>query len=130
MSLKRVMLLVFLSCNTIISNGNVHYIGPGYAGMFGCINIVLHDLLWCELNNRIPVVFWDSRSHYYNPGGFNGNNNVWEYYFQPVGPINPRPSYTVPRPAWTLGYMFANEFIDQETRNKAQRIIDKYVRFN
>ncbi len=130
MSVKQIIVLILLSSNIAKSNSDVLWIGPGYGGMFASIYSVLHDVLWCEQNNKIPVVFWDNRSHYYQRGGFNGSNNVWEYYFQPVSSINPRPSQTVPRPFWRAGRIFDQHLIDQETRNLAQGLVDKYIKLN
>lgn len=130
MYLKKILFLSLLSCNIAISNPEVHFIGPWYGGMFASFNAVLHHLLWCEQNNQIPVVFWDSRCHYYNHGGFNGSDNAWEYYFQPVGPINPRPFHSVPMEFSPVGTIWCNDYIDQATRQSAQRLIDKYIKFN
>jgi len=143
MSLKQLIMSTVLVCNMVLAftdenecnpqpnPDNISYIGPGHQGMFASINSVLHDLLWCEKNNKIPVVFWDDRSNYYKPGGFNGSDNVWEYYFQPVAHVNPRPKDVVPRPSWErIGRFWDQDIIDQEARNNAQRLIDKYIRFN
>jgi hypothetical protein len=115
---------------SIHNDGDILYIGPGQGGMFASIFSVLHDVLWCEENDKIPVVFWDRRSLYYNFYGFNGSKNVWEYYFQPVCPINPCPSHVVPRPFWRNGRIFDQDLIDQETRSLAQRLVNKYIKLN
>lgn len=131
MKLKQIMLAATLSCNMmLISNDDILYIGPGLGGMFASIFSVLHDVLWCEQNNKTPVVFWDDRSYYYNVYGFNGSKNVWEYYFQPVVPVNPRPSHIVPRPFWRAGRIFDQDLINQETRSLAQSLVDKYIKLN
>ncbi len=45
---------------------------------------VLNYLEYCNKTQRTPVVYWDSRSSYYSPEGYNGSLNAWEYYFEPV----------------------------------------------
>lgn len=70
-----------LGLNSIASK---HTIGTRNAGLFSNFFAVLAHLDWCERNNRIPVVYWDSVSVYYKQGGYNGSHNVWEYYFEPI----------------------------------------------
>ena len=30
------------------------------------------------------MIKWGSESQYYSKNGYNGSNNVWEYYFEPM----------------------------------------------
>ena len=52
---------------------------------------------WCERNNKIPVVHWDQQSLYFQPQGYNGSYNVWEYFFEPLSGLNYQPGNTVHR---------------------------------
>lgn len=51
-----------------------------FSNFFGC----LHTLAWCLRNNVTPIVRWDKGLPYWQPQGYNGADNVWEYYFEPV----------------------------------------------
>ena len=109
---------------------DIYFIGTWYGGFFASLNCVLNHLSWCEKNRKTPVVYWDERSLYYNLGGFNGKNNVWEYYFEPVAKISGKPKSPI-----TLQFVPENEpiefcvdYMDQSTRDKAYRLISKYIK--
>jgi Alpha-(1,6)-fucosyltransferase N- and catalytic domains len=56
------------------------------AGMASCIRHILNNLIYAELTQRIPIVWWQEESLYYE---FNSDineieNNAFEYYFEPV----------------------------------------------
>lgn len=53
-------------------------------GFFSSFLQVLDSLLWCEHNNYKISINWGSYSQYFSKSGYNGNNNVWEYYFEPI----------------------------------------------
>lgn len=108
----------------------IHFIGTWYGGFFASFNCVLHHLLWCEKNNHIPVVYWDKRSLYYTQG-FNKNNNVWEYYFEPVSHVHSTPQQPIHlqfTPYMPDVVEFCPEYMDQETRIKAHCLIVKYIK--
>lgn len=58
----------------------------------GCMNCgffaeflwVINHLQYCEATNKTPVIYWDNKFAYYSPHGYNGSENCWEYYFEPV----------------------------------------------
>ncbi len=107
---------------------NVHFIGPWYGLFFASLYCVLNHIKWCEENNKIPVVYWDSRSQYYNSQGFNGKTNVWEYYFEPVSHINLAPAN---RPALEFspgGSGFNSYQLDQTSRHRIHHYLQKYVK--
>tara|TARA_R110000744_G_scaffold316922_4_gene423589 strand:- start:44 stop:961 length:918 start_codon:yes stop_codon:yes gene_type:complete len=51
-------------------------------GFFSAFLQVLDNLRWCEQNNHKPVIQWGSDSQYHSDAGYNGSDNVWEYYFE------------------------------------------------
>ena len=51
-------------------------------GFFSSFLQVLDNLRWCEKNDYEPIIKWGSESQYYSKNGYNGSNNVWEYYFE------------------------------------------------
>ena len=53
-------------------------------GFFSSFLQVLDSYLWCERNDYELVIKWGSESQYYSKNGYNGSNNVWEYYFEPI----------------------------------------------
>jgi len=67
------------------------------AGFFSDFISVLSYLNWHE-KTRIPlVIYWDSQSPYYQPKGYNGSKNVWEYYFEPVSKFSYKPGDIIVR---------------------------------
>ncbi len=80
------LLLLLLSSFYISESDNKYVIGSWPGGGLGvCMISVLQHLAYCEKEGKIPVVYWDKKSFYYNPSGFNGEGaNVWQYYFEPV----------------------------------------------
>lgn len=54
------------------------------AGLFSLIQQVIANLPRALNNNAIPVVFFGRHCCYWIPNGYQGRNNVWEYYFEPV----------------------------------------------
>jgi len=115
-------------------------------GFFSSFLQVLDNLRWCEQNNHHPVIQWGSESQYYSNEGYNGSNNVWEYYFEPIivdidkndiikdnfntfllkeipqnfGHRNIKTSGLRVKPDWNC--------IDDYWRNEANRIISKYIK--
>jgi hypothetical protein len=69
-------------------SSNKHVIGavPG-AGFFANVLSVLGHINWSLRHNKSPVVYWDHRCEYYTPEGYNGSYNAWEYYFEPLTPV-------------------------------------------
>lgn len=66
-------------------------------GFFAEFMWTLNHLEWCLTQNKIPVVYWDNASPYYEPEGYNGSTNAWEYYFEPVSKLSYEPGDTIHR---------------------------------
>ncbi len=114
---------------TIHTNKDVYFIADWYGGFFASLNCVLNHLWWCDQNNKIPIVYWDHRSPYYKPGGFNGRSNVWEYYFEPVSHLNYKPSNPIFR-KWSpfQNFLFCGDYSTQKTRESAYQVISKFIK--
>jgi hypothetical protein len=54
------------------------------AGLFSSFIQVLGELHFCRENKATPIVFFGNNWPYWNPGGYRGRINGWEYYFSPV----------------------------------------------
>lgn len=108
-----------------------YVIGPWQGGMAMCLHSVLNQLLYCEKNNRIPVVYWNSDSFYFDTRGFNGHKNVWNYYFQPLSKLSYRNPDKIHVYYEGKGYGTFNYYdTNQEKRNSAYRLIKKYIKPN
>ena len=59
-------------------------IGARGAGFFSEFFMVINWLVYAKKYNLSPVVYWDQKSLYYQPHGYKGKSNAWEYYFKPV----------------------------------------------
>jgi hypothetical protein len=107
-----------------------HVIGAHPHGFFSAFLGVLNHLDWCERSNKIPVVYWKHGSRYYDPNGFNGKKNVWEYYFKPVTDLKYEHGdyidYAYSVGQWTFYYWS----LEQEKRDRAHALISKYVKLN
>lgn len=53
-------------------------------GFFAEFFWTLNHLQYCREANKIPVIYWDETFAYYSKEGYNGSQNCWEYYFEPV----------------------------------------------
>lgn len=53
-------------------------------GFFAEFLWVINYLHWCQETYQTPVIYWGEKSSYYSPNGYNGSQNAWEYYFEPV----------------------------------------------
>lgn len=122
--------LLFLSMIVCSQDDSKHVIGAWPCGFGSAFLAVLNHFSLCESFHKTPVVYWDQRSLYYDPNGFNGSYNVWEYYFEPVSAS----SYVVgdlidnSYGADTLGTNgFHYKRIDP-TRHQAFQLIHKYVK--
>lgn len=61
-----------------------HIICERDVGLFSLIQQVVAQIPWALQENRIPIAFLGERCTYWNPEGYAGADNVWEYYFEPV----------------------------------------------
>jgi len=127
---KLAILIGMIFCGSIRSN-NVHFIGTWPAGFFACFNCVLNHLDWCERNAMTPIVYWDERSWYYVPWGYNNSYNAWEYYFEPVASINYPPPFKIRlkfTPYVPDVIKFSVDHLYDYSRQEAFEIISKYIR--
>ena len=114
-------------------------------GFFSAFLQVLDNLRWCEQNNHSPIIKWGNDSQYYSSNGYNGSDNVWEYYFEQMqtqltdssvikdnynnfllkeipqnfGHRNIGTSGLRVKPDWNI--------VDDYWRKEANRIINKYI---
>lgn len=104
-------------------------IGQHGAGFFSNFFGALNQLDWCEKNNKIPVIYWDNKSHYYNPSGFNDATNVWEYYFEPVSNLTYEPGEPIHKnygPPTGQGLGSFSSLLKNKHRGK--NLIDRHIR--
>jgi len=112
---------------------NKYVIGAWGCGFFSDFLGVLNNLLWCEIQNNTPVVYWNSKSRYHISGGLNGKTNVWEYYFEPVSELFYTTGDKLHTNYWVSGSglakkrLFFYRNIGAAKRKKAKELIDKYV---
>lgn len=83
---KIIFVAIFMICLPLVTlNGKQKsIIGSDGTGFFVNYARVLNHIHHCRVNNKIPVVYWNSKSSYYDENGYNGSKNAWEYYFEPV----------------------------------------------
>ena len=53
-------------------------------GLFSLIQQVIANIPRALAEGRIPIVLFGANCSYYTPEGYQGRDNVWEYYFEPV----------------------------------------------
>tara|TARA_Y100001938_G_scaffold147304_1_gene228182 strand:- start:1268 stop:2251 length:984 start_codon:yes stop_codon:yes gene_type:complete len=53
-------------------------------GFFSLFLELLDGLRWCEKNDYVPHIEGVKNEHYHSSTGFNGSNEIWEYYFEPI----------------------------------------------
>lgn len=56
-------------------------------GFFAEFLWVINHLDYCVTTGKVPIVYWNEHSSYYDPEGYNGSKNAWEYYFEPVSSL-------------------------------------------
>ncbi|MDZ4124033.1 MAG: hypothetical protein U1E02_07635 [Hydrogenophaga sp.] len=100
-----------------------------WKGGFGNIFLgALHHLAWCDEQGYVPVVYWDNAFLFYQPGGYNGSRNAWEYYFEPVSSESYVPGDYIHRRFTPDRYRFGlGSIFNRADREAGKKIIDKYV---
>lgn len=136
------MLLSFLIFHPIESTPRKHVIGYWHAylpngrcnivGFFSAFLAVINNIAWAKKHNRIPLVYWDDYSLYYQPEGYNGATNVWEYYFEPISDIAYDPTHD-PTPYYEYGAPDGTGFVPfkplkQQEKEEMHAIIRDYIR--
>lgn len=133
--MKGTFIFVFLTVTALMHKAiavpnEKHSIGVHASGFFSSFTGVLNQLFWCEKNDKIPVVYWDKRSFYYNESGFNGSHNVWEYYFEPVSLLQYDQGDII-NYSYSIGpsnFYYAST--DSLKRAQAYALISKYIKVN
>jgi len=110
-------------------DGKKYVIGSWYFGFFSNFFCALNHLMWCDEHDKIPVIYWNNISTYYQQGGYNGSTNVWEYYFEPVSPLAYNAQDKIYNYYWNpdnTGFYY--DMLDDGSRMKAQSIIKKHIK--
>ena len=104
-------------------------------GFFSSFLAVLNNLAWADSCGKTPVVQWNEISYCYQPEGYNGSYNPWEYYFEPVSEEGYTPGDALhqwccaPDGSTLWSPFFADpELFHAQARFKGKELIDKYVR--
>jgi len=131
-----------ITYNTIDTTTNKYVIGSLSAGLFSSFLGVVNHLVFCKQNNLVPVVYWDNQSLYFDKNANNTNNNVWEYYFEPVSHLAYETGDLIHRSfsseAGAPSYYFSNrelvckiveEYIHVKShiKNKVDQFYEKYM---
>jgi len=113
-----------------LENNKTITIGCWQAGLLSGFLGVVGNLKWCDRKNVTPIVYWEDHSYYYQPEGYNGSTNVWEYYFEPVSSelwAGQQPDTRNYRAPDGTGVKFLCKHT-YEYRVKTNNIIEKYIR--
>lgn len=89
--MKEFFLILIIFNNCLFANNNKFVITCRPYGFFSNFIGTLTNIRWAEKNNKVPVVYWDEYSLYYDPNGYNGSTNVWEYYFEQISNLQYNP---------------------------------------
>ena len=127
------LLALLLICIPLFAQQDVsqkYVIGQWPGGLGVCITAVLVHLSYCEAANKIPVVYWNNK-YYYNQGGFNGSENVWEYFFEPVSELkyeaNDPINYFLADVEYSH-FSYHQAYKSQSMRDHAYQLITKYIK--
>lgn len=126
--------LLFLTCSTTLLFSKEKFVIGARGknvGFFSNFFGVINNLIWCEKNNKNPVVFWDKTNLYYD---FCRGENVWEYYFNPISSLSYeqgdkiRVSYLAPDGSGVKakGYLLFSK-ITNDYRQYMHKVIKKYI---
>ncbi len=134
--IKFILLALLICSSNILSKqltiGLTKDAGTGLPGLFVSFRFVLACLPWHE-KTKVPLaVYWDKKSVYYQPEGFNGvKDNVWEYYFEPLSKAQPskpfHAMYCAPDNSYILSFNTMNK-IDKPYRRYVNYFIKKYIK--
>jgi len=101
-----------------------------HEGLLSSFFAVLNNMRECEQTDKIPVVYWDDESLYYVAQGFNGAQNAWEYYFDPVSESAYERGDDIGYRYAPGGAFFFYTHIEQEFRDRAYELVQKYIKIN
>jgi hypothetical protein len=66
------------------SDRDLHIMCERDVGLFSLIQQIVANIPWALAAGRTPIVYFAKRCVYFTPRGYNGGDNVWEYYFEPL----------------------------------------------
>ena len=66
------------------SDRDLHIMCERDVGLFSLIQQIVANIPWALAAGRRPIVYFAKRCVYFAPQGYNGRDNVWEYYFEPL----------------------------------------------
>jgi len=135
---KARILIFFVLCSVVLYSQPEKYVigvrrGPGF---FACLFDTLSHLVIAEQQRKIPVVYWGKNSLYFEPGGYNGVLNAWEYYFEPVSParyarsdvIHDEHVDSIKSIGGVFAYYCNNKTGKTIARYQVNKIMQKYIR--
>jgi hypothetical protein len=67
----------------------LHIICERDVGLFSLVQQVIANIPWALQEGRVPIAYFQDRTCYWTPRGYQKNDTVWEYYFQPLVPAYP-----------------------------------------
>jgi len=108
-----------------------YVIGARGVGFFSEFFGTIQNIIWCREKGLEPVVFWNEKCCYYEPEGFLGLHNAWEYYFEPVSKAIYAPYNAIHREySMPIGFEIPyKDFHDIENiRLKVSQVITKYIK--
>lgn len=105
--------------NPSLEPTRLHVVCERDVGLFSLIQQTIANIPWAIQENRIPIVYFQEKTCYWTPNGYQDSDTVWEYYFEPLVasyPASSLPSHVrtaiarnQPCP-WDAGY-----FVDEHT---------------
>ncbi len=124
-----VLTFYFTLSNFTHCSAEKYVIGNPGSGFFSSFICTLNHLIWCEENNKIPVVYWGENSQFYSSKGFNGAMNVWEYYFEPVSDLSYCCGDHIDTSCWPqTNYTIYVWMLDTVSRVRINQLINRYVK--
>jgi len=64
-------------------------------GLFSLVQQVIGNIPWAIEEGRTPIAFFQDKTCYWTPSGYQGTDTVWEYYFEPL--FTSHPASAIPR---------------------------------
>ena len=125
---KKTLILIFAFAFNY-SSPNKFIIGSAGCGFFTDFLGVINNIMWCEENNKIPVVYWNEKSKYYVPEGYNNQINAWEYYFESLSAEIYQKNDSIYTDYWTGSKSdITSHHKDLVTRKKINDIVNRYIK--
>jgi hypothetical protein len=131
--MKKQLFFLILSLNLAAKENKFVFECGGCGAFFSQFMATLGNLRYCEQNNKIPVVYWNKFNYYYQPEGYNGSTDGWEYYFEPLSSLKYEPgdqihhSYVNPS-GFFLPFRVGPEAYSQKYKDICYPLIKKYIK--